>query len=112
MGKYTLSRPQRLVFDDQLSATLRDLGQATTGEVREALGDIMLTFENRGLECTCSCGEVSHRRHRSWTTKPYASDVRGGLRRLARSGRCIELPTATPNNHGGHLWLWTGDANA
>lgn len=105
------SAAQTRAFDDQVAATLRDLGQATTGQIREALGDTMLTRTSRGITCRCRCGEIHHYRHTEWTAKPDASDVRPSLRRIARGDRCIEIPTSQPNNHGGHLWLWTGDEN-
>ena len=34
-----------------------------------------------------------------------APRVRAALKKLARRGEVVEIPTETPNNKGGHLWL-------
>lgn len=60
---------------------LERLGQGTTGEIRRATGSV---------------------------SGNDAAWVRMELKAAAAQGLCVEIPTEKPNNHGGHLWLWTG----
>jgi hypothetical protein len=75
-------RAERMRLIRQLTrepvGVLAEVGQATTGEIRRLC---------------------------------YARDavmVRAKLKKAARDGLCVEVPTPTPNNRGGHLWVWTG----
>lgn len=88
-------------IDDQLAATLRDRGSATTGELRETLSGVLI--DRPVGVCRCRCGQMEHPRFIQ--RAPDATHVLASLRRLARSGRVVEVRTPTPNN-GGHLWLW------
>lgn len=88
-------------LDDQLAATLRDRGSATTGELRESMSGVLI---NRPVGvCRCRCGQMEHPR---FLRLPLdATHVLAVLRRLARTGRVVEVRTPNPNN-GVHLWLW------
>lgn len=50
-------KPGTVAFQDQVAATLRDMGQATTGDIRRALPEYEWVFMQR---CACRCGELSH----------------------------------------------------
>lgn len=79
-------RAERCTLVEQLRPgdpveTLHELGQATTRQVRLATG---------------------------WG--PYdGPTIRGRLKAAAKRGECVEIPTSTPNNYGGHMWLSLAD---
>jgi len=94
-------RTRPLWLDDQLAATLRDEGSATTGELRRSLAGVLI---GRKLgRCRCRCGQVGHDEIRQLPVDSV--EVRAALKRLAKQNRVVEIPRPGSNN-GGHLWLW------
>jgi hypothetical protein len=93
-------------------------GPLSTGEIcdrlsilmHESLTDVRLVQHGRSRnilhgphwevcpKCDCTEEVVVPRQY-------MAPRVRAALKKLTRLGLAVEIPTETPNNRGGHLWL-------